>query len=73
MEQQQCGVHTEAIDNLKKDTANQWSAITSLRSRLDELMRKWIPVWVAVVLMAMSGVTASALTALGMVVRYSGK
>ena len=71
--EQHCGAHAEAIKNLKTDTANQWSAITSLRSRLDELMRKWIPVWVAFVLMAMSGVTASALTALGMVVKYSGK
>jgi hypothetical protein len=66
---QQCGIHKAEIENLKKVEEQQWSAISHLRSRLDELMRKWIPVWVAVVLMAMSGVTASALTALGMALK----
>ena len=71
--EQPCGAHTEAIENLKRDTADQWAAITTLRGRLDELMRKWIPVWLAAILAAMSGVTASALTFAGMIIRFSGK
>lgn len=71
--EQPCGAHTEAIKNLKKDDTAQWTAIDTLRARLDELMRKWIPVWVAVVMMVMSGVTGSALTFASMIIKFSGK
>ena len=69
--EQPCGVHTAEIENLKKDDVAQWTAIDTLRTRLDELMRKWIPVWVAFLLMAMSGVTTAALTFAGMIIKFS--
>jgi hypothetical protein len=68
-----CGAHTAEIINLQKDNSNQWVAINHQRNRLDELMKKWIPVWVAFLLMVMSGVAASALTIATMVIKYSGK
>lgn len=69
--EQPCGANTEAISTLKTETAAQWSAITTLRNKLDEIMRKWIPLWVTVVLMIMSGVTGSALTFAGMIIKFS--
>ena len=61
-------VETE-IDTLKKSDDDQWNAINEIR----QYMRKLIPVWVTLVLMAMSAVTASALTFAGMAIRMVGK
>lgn len=41
-EQTKCGIHDEAIANLKHDVASQWEAIDKLRNRL--------PVWATVVI-----------------------
>ncbi len=57
------------IETLKKSDNDQWSTINEIQ----RYMRKLIPVWVAMVLMAMSAVTGSALTFAGMVVRFSSK
>jgi len=67
--EQPCGANTEAIENLKKNNVCQWSEISKQRSRLDELMRKWIPVWVALVLTTMGTITGSALTIAVMAVK----
>lgn len=61
-------VETE-IETLKKSDDDLWSAINEIR----QYMRKLIPVWVTLVLMAMSAVTASALTFAGMAIRMVGK
>lgn len=71
--EQPCGAHTEAIENLKKDTADQWKAINTLRTKFDEIMHRWIPVWVAIVLTVMGTVTGSALTFAGMIIKFSGR
>lgn len=41
-EKTKCGVHDEAIANLKQDVASQWEAIDKLRNRL--------PVWATVLI-----------------------
>ena len=61
-------VETE-VETLKKSDGDQWNAINEIR----QYMRKLIPVWVTLVLMAMSAVTASALTFAGMAIRMVGK
>ena len=61
-------VETE-VETLKLSDIDQWLAINELR----QLMHRHIQVWVTVVLMAMSAITASALTFAGMLVRMSGK
>ncbi len=61
-------VETE-VETLKKSDDDQWNAINEIR----QYMRKLIPVWVTLVLMAMSAVTASALTFAGMAIRMVGK
>ena len=61
-------IETE-VGTLKKSDNDQWSAINEIR----QYMRKLIPVWVTLVLMAMSAVTASALTFAGMAIRMVGK
>jgi len=63
-----CVVHTERINRLVKDTDEQWMHI----NKLEELMRKLVPVWTTIVLMVMSGLTGSALTFAGMIIRFSG-
>lgn len=55
------------IDTLKKSDDEQWGAINDIR----QFMRKLVPIWVTVVLMALSAVTGSALTFAGMVIRMS--
>jgi len=57
------------VQTLKKSDNDQWDAINDIR----QFMRKLIPVWVTVVLMVLSGITGSALTFAGMVIRMSGK
>ncbi len=62
-----CAVHTEQIEQLKKDTGEQWTAINEIRT----FMRKLVPVWVTVVLMASSFITGSALTFAGMIIKFA--
>jgi hypothetical protein len=53
------------ITNLKASDANQWGRIT----RLEKALSRLVPVWTTVVLMAMSAMTASALTFAAMILR----
>ena len=63
------GVSESKISTLEQSDSNQWSEINKLR----ELMRKLVPIWTTIVLMAMSAVTGSALTFAGMIIRVNGK
>ena len=66
-----CDAHSgmaEAIKNLKASDKDQWEHINAIESALPKLL----PLWVTVVLMVMSGVTASALTFAGMWMKFSG-
>ena len=68
------GVLISEVENLKSadvklgETDNsQWTAINDIRN----FMHKLVPVWVTVVLMALSAITGSALTFAGMIIRMS--
>jgi len=61
-----CDVHSEQIDRLKKDTDEQWNHINDVERGL----RKLVPIWTTVVLMVMSCLTGSALTAAGMIIKF---
>ncbi len=61
-------VETEVV-NLKDSDVGQWAEINKIR----EFMRKLVPIWVTIVLMASSAVTGSALTFAGMIIKMSGK
>ena len=50
------------------DTTDQWGHI----NKLEEMMRKLVPVWTTIVLRVMSGLTGSALTFAGMIIKFSG-
>jgi len=72
MTEGQCQKHSgvaEAIKNLQQSDTDQWEHI----NRIEAALPKLIPVWVTVVLMVMSAVTASALTFAGMWMKFSGK
>ncbi len=62
-------VQDEQITQLKESDKDQWTHINGL----EKAMRKLIPIWVTVVLMAMSAVTGSALTFAGMIIRLIGQ
>lgn len=62
-----CVQHTERIDRLMGDTAEQWTHI----NKLEDMMRKLVPVWTTIVLMVMSGVAGSAVTFAGMIIKFS--
>lgn len=62
------GIAETEINNLKTSDNEQWDAINEIR----RFMHKLVPVWVTVVLMVMSAVTASALTFAGMLIKISG-
>jgi len=67
-----CDAHSgmiEAIENLKKSDKQQWEHIDIIESKLPKLL----PVWVTVILMVMSGLTGSALTFAGMIIKLSGQ
>lgn len=72
-EQERLGIAETEIDTLQKSDDDQWSAINNLRGKIDEMMRKWIPVWVAFLLMGASGITTAALTFAGMLIRMNSK
>lgn len=66
-----CEAHSgliEAVDNLKKSETEQWEHINAIEKALPRLL----PLWVTVTLMLMSGVTGSALTFAGMIIKFSG-
>jgi len=64
-----CDVHSEQIKQLQSSDSKQWDKL----NEHDGLFRKYIPVWMTVVLMVMSGLTGSALTFAGMIIKFSGK
>jgi hypothetical protein len=63
-----CVIHTERIERLMKETDEQWTHI----NKLEDVVQKLIPAWIALVLMVMSGVTGSALTFAGMIIKFAG-
>ena len=67
--EERIGIVETEVTNLKDSDGHQWSEINKIR----EFMRKLIPIWVAIVLMSMSAVTASALTFAGMIIKMAGK
>ena len=69
--EERIGIVEAEVDNLKDSDSGQWTAIEKLKERFDLLMRKWIPVWLAVVLTVMGTITGSALTFAGMIIRMS--
>jgi len=62
-----CDVHDEQIHRLRADTDEQWEHI----NKIEDALRRLVPVWVTIVLMMMSGVTGSALTFAGMIIKLS--
>jgi len=69
---EKCDAHSgfdEAIENLKKSDKEQWNHIDIIEAALPKL----VPIWVTVVLMLSSAITASALTFAGMIIKFSGK
>ena len=63
-----CAVHGERLDRLRLDTDEQWVHI----NKIEDALRKLVPVWIAIVLMVMSGLTGSALTFAGMIMKFAG-
>ena len=63
---EQLEVHASKIERLEKDTEEQWSHI----NKIEEMLHKLVPVWVALILMAMSGITGAALTFAGMIIKF---
>jgi len=71
MPKEKCDAHSgfeKSIENLEKSDTDQWNHINKIEAALPRL----VPVWVAIVLMVMSGLTGSALTFAGMIIRFSG-
>ncbi len=63
-----CSGYTARVENLEKSDETQWEHINKIEATLPKL----VPVWVTVVLMVMSGLTGSALTFAGMIIKFSG-
>lgn len=61
-------VQAEQIKQLRTSDADQWKKI----NKLEEWLKKLVPVWVTISLMVMSGVTGSALTFAGMIIKFAG-
>ncbi len=66
--EERIGITETEIDTLKHSDSNQWDSINDLQ----RFMRKLVPVWTTIVLMAMSAITASALTFAGMMIKMAG-
>jgi len=67
---EKCEAHSgfeKSIENLEKSEIDQWTHINKIEAALPRL----VPVWVAIVLMLMSGLTGSALTFAGMILKLS--
>lgn len=67
--EERIGITETEIHTLKDSDHEQWQAIKDLQ----QFMRKLVPVWTTIVLMAMSAITASALTFAGMLIRMNSK
>ena len=66
-----CSEHsgcTVSIKNLVESDKRQWVKL----NEHDGLFRKYVPIWVTVVLTVMGGVTGSALTFAGMIIKFKG-
>jgi len=71
MAKERCDAHSgfeKSIENLEKSDVDQWTHINKIEAALPRL----VPVWVALVLMLMSGLTGSALTFAGMIIKFTG-
>ena len=71
MVKERCDAHSgfeKSIENLEKSNVDQWTHINKIEAALPRL----VPVWVALVLMLMSGLTGSALTFAGMIIKFTG-
>lgn len=69
--EERIGIVETEVDNLKDSDGKQWASIDKLKERFELLMRKWVPVWVTLVLTVMGTITGSALTFAGMVFKFS--
>ncbi len=67
--EERIGIVETEVSNLKDSDGGQWVEINKIR----EFMRKLVPIWVTVTLMAMSAITGSALTFAGMIIKMAGK
>lgn len=68
---EKCEAHSGfdvAIKNLQKSDSDQWKHIELIEAMLPKLL----PVWVTIILMISSALTASALTFAGMIIKISG-
>jgi hypothetical protein len=65
--EERIGIVESEVENLKDSDSGQWAEINKIR----EFMRKLVPVWVTVILMAMSAVTSSALTFAAMLIKMN--
>jgi len=64
-------VHENQINQLRKETDEQWDGINKLREKFDLLMRKWVPAWITLTLTVMGTVTGSALTVAIMIIKFA--
>lgn len=67
-----CSEHSgfvESLKNLKISDEKQWTVIDKIEAALPKL----VPVWVTIILMVMSGLTGSALTFAGMIMKFTEK
>lgn len=70
--EERIGVAETEIVNLKDSDGKQWADIGKLKEKFDLLMRKWVPVWVTLLLTVMGTITGSALTFAGMIIKFAG-
>ena len=63
----------EKAKGLEKSDAEQWKAINTLQTLTTNLMTKFIPAWVALLMTAMGGLTGGALTLVGVMIKMTGK
>ena len=70
--EERIGIVETEVDNLKDSDGKQWTSIDQLKEKFDLLMRKWVPVWVTIVLTVMGTITGSALTFASMMIKFAG-
>ena len=61
--EERIGIVETEVDNLKGSDTKQWAIIERIQNRP--------PVWTTVILMAFSGISCSALTFAGMIIKFS--
>jgi len=69
MTNENCAVHENRLETLERSDEDQWTQINQLRDKIGKL----VPIWTTIVLMAMSAMTASALTFAGMMITFADK